>query len=272
MHRIITILIFLIACTEGSYSQPSFDNELLSLEKEIFRSKNDSDRVGFHLKKLDLYIEHNDFSELAFQEVRRIDYRLFRDSIDQKRFLWNASLISQLNGAPSTGRNYHAVYQQYHSDSSIAAILLGIMLNSQSDTAYTNKWINHLVQVDARFEALSCMNEVIEFEIPNKNLYVVASAILPGLGSALNGNVFQGVNSLAINGATGYGLYLLAKNNLYLNALLWGAGLGLKFYAGNIKLTDRLVELKQATIKDSMADSCNDIYKDILADYPIQPK
>ncbi|MBL4898739.1 MAG: hypothetical protein JKX76_03710 [Colwellia sp.] len=272
MHRIITILIFLIACTEGSYSQPSFDNELLSLEKEIFRSKNDSDRVGFHLKKLDLYIEHNDFSELAFQEVRRIDYRLFRDSIDQKRFLWNASLISQLNGALNTGRHYNALYQQHYPDSSIAAILLGIMLNSQSDTAYTNKWINHLVQVDARFEGLSCMNAVIEFEIPNKNLYVVASAILPGLGSALNGDVFKGLNSLAINGAAGYGLYLLAQNNLYLNTILWGGGLGLKFYFGNLKLTNRLVESKQARIKNSLADSCNDIYKDLLTDYPIQPK
>src|SRR3989338_8492688 len=202
-HPNIIIFIILAIYTDNVFSQSSFEKDLLSIEKEIFLCNDDKQTSKLNLQKLDIYIEHKDFSYAAFNEARRINYKLVIDSIEQRRFLWNASLIAKLNGEFSAGLHYYELYQQNYPDSSIEANLLAIMLNSQYDTSYIRERIHYLTGIDSRFQCLTCIIDVISFEIRNKNIYVVASAIVPGLGTALSGNIFKGFNSLALVGRVG---------------------------------------------------------------------
>jgi hypothetical protein len=272
MRSITILLIILINGIDFLYGQQSFEKDLLLLEQKIYSSQSDSDRNAYCFQKFDLYILNKNYSPDALKEAKRIDYELFKDSISRYRFLWNSAMIAQLNEEKYLASYYLNKYQVVSGDSSIQVYLLASVINNGFDSVAVSEAVYKLAAYDKKFESLRCMNRIYEYQIKNKRLYPLASAIIPGLGSMLNGNVGKGLSSLAINSAAAYGVYALVQNNLYLNAIFWGTGVGLKFYAGNIKLTAKLVEEKELFKKNTLAVDCKCVLNKLSSNYPLEFK
>ena len=271
MRITITILITLLAVTDF-LGQQSFNNELLLLEQKIYTCRNDTERIVYNVQKFDLFISNKDYSTDALKEAKRIDYELIRDTISRFRFLWNASLVANLNNDKSLASYYYKQYRQISNDTSIQSYLLSVLINNGYDTIEVSNSLQKLAVNDKNFNLLKCMNNMYEYTIKNKILYPIASALIPGSGSMMNGDIGKGTASLLINSVSAYAIYILIQNNLYLNAILWGAALGLKFYIGNIKLTTVLVDEKESRKKNTLAVDCKCVLNNLLIQYPVEFK
>lgn len=269
MLKNITILISVLLCTEKVFSQNEFSQQLLMLEEKAFLCTNDTLRNDFYLQKFDLYIQQDKLTEGVLDEAKRIDYRLFKEKMQQLRFLWNASLVGQLSQKEKLAAYYYSRYQELNPDTSIAATLLGALIYMPIDSAVSSNYANRLSYYDKRFACLDCIQKVMVYERENRNLYLVSSAIIPGLGSALNGNVLKGTTSLLINSLAVYAVYVLIQSNLYFNAFFWGGAFLTKFYIGNIKLTGSLFDQKEERKKNKLATNCELMLSGVLKEHPI---
>jgi hypothetical protein len=270
MHRIIIILSILLSFTEHFSAQGSFDMQLLKLERKIVECKSDTERIPFCLQKMDLYIDSSEIGADALTEAKRIDYRMIPDSVVRLRFLWNAALLAHLQKESDLARYYISEFRAQKSDSAAETLLLELLINSDRDTALVTKRISELRKINDSLSCLSCINKVMAYERKHKKAYVVASAVIPGSGSMANGNVGKGAVSLVLNAGVVYAVVALVKNHLIINAVCWGLALGTKFYTGNLMLTSRLVDQKEARKKSKLATDCELAYKKILDKYPLQ--
>jgi hypothetical protein len=59
---------------------------------------------------------------------------------------------------------------------------------------------------------------------------------------------------------------------VYINAALWGTGLGLKFYTGNIRLTEKVFREKELKQKNKLATLCELKLEKVLEKYPVNLK
>jgi hypothetical protein len=271
MRLHIIIILILSLCTDKVHAGPKeeLEQQLLVLEHQIFLSKSEGEKVEFCFQKMQLYIAANNYSSSALAEGKRVDYTALRDSSSQKKYLWNAALLAYLNHDFNFSVHYYSAYQKLFNDSSIEGVLLGVLINSSMDSVSLNAPVAYLSHLDPQFNALLCLKEASAYSRRNEGLFVAASAIIPGSGSMLNGNVAKGTTSLLLNAASVTGITLLAQNGLYANAVIWGMMVGLKFYTGNILLTKSLFEQKEMRIKNKLAENCELIVKDILKDYPL---
>jgi hypothetical protein len=269
MHRNIIILITVLLCTEPVFSQEEFARNLLLLEQKAFLCANDTARTDVYLQKFDLYIRENKVQDGAIEEAKRIDYRLLNGPASQERFLWNAALAAQLVSNDKLAAYYYSGYQQVNPDTSVAATLLGALIYMATDSVISMVYTDKLTVMDKRFVCLDCIREVTRYERKHRNLYLLCSALVPGSGSALNGNGLKGATSLLLNGAVAYSVFWLIQNNLYLNAFLLGSALVTKFYLGNIKLTGSLFDQKEERKKNKLATDCELMVSNILLDYPV---
>lgn len=272
MRQITTILIILITQIKFLSAQQSFDNDLLLLEQKIYSAQSTIEYNRYCFQKFDLYIVNKNYSADALKEAKRIDYRLLSDSVSQFRFLWNSAIIAQLNEEKTVASYYLDQYRMVSADTSLQIYLFDVIINNGFNSDKVSNALLKLTSYNKQFGSLSCLNELYEQEIKNKIWYPIASALLPGLGSIINGNLDKGASSLAINAAAGYAIYLLIQNNLYLNAIFWGTGVGLKFYVGNIKLTTRLVEEKALLKKNTLAADCKCVLNELLIEHPLEFK
>jgi hypothetical protein len=270
MYRIIIALTALLVYTSYS-AQESLDGQLLSLEKKYFLSENDGERAQICNTKLMLYVEYGVFSDAALNDIKRIDYSVLPD-ITKKSFLWNAALYCCLVGEKRQAMNYVSRYSEIGNDSSEQCLILQLISYADFDTAKVSQIVSRLSYRSEEFKCLSCLNEVARYERKHKKFYTVSSAIIPGSGSIMNGNVLRGTASFAIFGASAYMVYRMLSKNLYVNAIGWGLGLGYKFYAGNIKLTEKLVEEKELVQKNKLANNCELNYKHLLEKFPLRFK
>ena len=106
------------------------------------------------------------------------------------------------------------------------------------------------------FYQLLFFEDITNYNRKHLNRYLISSAVLPGSGAALNGYVLKGVLSLGLVSASAYAVAKMVEYGLYLNAVLWGTGVGLKFYVGNINLTEKLFYKAEAKQKNKLTKSC----------------
>ncbi|MFL5753195.1 MAG: hypothetical protein ACJ76F_07305 [Bacteroidia bacterium] len=246
------------------------DKELMDLEWKIAKSSNDTAKTFFALRKMDLYLQQEDFSAEAIAETKRVDEALIRDTLIRSNFLWNAALLSHLAGETGLSRHYINEYRIREKDSTIAALLLELMIYSDFDTSLVTQRVEELKRLNDSLSCLSCINKVMAYKRQHRKAYLAASAVVPGSGSIANGNVGKGATSLALNGGVVYAVYALMKNNLYFNAISWGLALGVKFYTGNLRLTSKLFYEKEEKKKNKLAAACELNYKRVLDQYPLQ--
>ena len=263
------IIIALTLHVSFIFGQQSMNNELLMFETKIYNSASDTVAVKYCLQKFDLYLSNKNYFEGALKEAKRIDFEKITDSTTCVRFLWNASLMAHFNDDKRYALHYFNTYQKLSNDSSIQSDLLAVVINNGVDSTMVSSSTKRLTNHNAEFKALACVNSIYAYTIKHKKRYTTASAIIPGLGSMLNGNITKGLTSLAITGGTGYAVYLLATNNLYLSAFVGTFAVGARFYFGNIALTRKLVLEKEELKKNALAKDCKCILNSLLEKYPV---
>ncbi|MDP2385866.1 MAG: hypothetical protein Q8M29_05825 [Bacteroidota bacterium] len=268
MVRIIYIWILVTVCTLKLFSQDSLSSELLRLEHKIYLCKNDTVKTEYIYDKLNCLLRSGITGSQTLNEINRIDYLLLNDSV-LPEFYWNAAVILYINKESTSAYHYVSKYEDFKADSSIEFLLLKTLIVSKIDTALASSTLKKLGQYDSGFSCLSCLVEINNYELKGKKLLVNASAILPGLGSMLNGNVLKGFTSLALTGSSVLLSYYLLQNKCYFNFVGLGVTFGYKFYTGNIRLTNKLVNEKEGRKKTELTKKCELSYKNILVKYPL---
>ncbi len=268
MRRAIIISTILLLFINNFKAQTEFDLKLLNLEHDIYISRSDTERAGYIMKKVDLYISNNVLSKVAFNEVQRINYTFLTNEPQKKRFLWNASLLAHINGDRDYARFYLNRYTETCGDTGIGPLLLGILINNGEDSASLIRDTKKLSAFNREFDCLTCLNDLTYYHKGKRNLYLFASIVLPGLGTMLEGYPLKGITSTLVNAGAALAIYGLIKSNLYINAVLWGITLITKFYFGNIRLTDKLFYARETKEKNILAGNCEDKIGNLLNKYP----
>lgn len=269
MRQTIILLIALAIPTSRLLCQTALDDSLLMLEQRVFVCKNDSEKTELRLKKLNVYFSENVFSNDAFIEAKRIDYTFIKSKDIQRSFLWNASVLAYMNNDKRTSLRWYNQYRQTSSDSSMRSLLLGCLAASDFDSTMHRSFVKAISLQDSDAVCLYDLTRLQNYKRRHKGGYIAASAIIPGLGSALNGNVAKGAVSLAVNSAAWILTYELIRSNLYVNAALVGGAMGMKFYPGNIQLTKKLFEQKEAAQRNTLAKKCEQCVDQLLDKYSI---
>lgn len=269
MLRIIIILIWIASFINSVSAQTEFDKQLLAIEQHVFESKNDTVKASLCLQKFNLYVSTNNYySAAALNEVKRIDFLLLSDSAKEK-FLWNAGLLFYLHKEQRSAMYYIQQYKSLSKDSSMNCFLLELLSAANYDTLSVSTILKKASIKTVDFTCLNCLNEIVVYQRKGENRYLFASAIVPGLGSAINGNVGKGFVSLSLNSLIAYVMYYMLHENLYLNAFGWGLSFGIKFYTGNLRLTEKLFFEKEAKTKNKLAKNCELKLKEVLNKYPL---
>jgi hypothetical protein len=270
MRAIIIIFIIQAVYINISLAQHDFDDKLLILEKEIFSNSQAVERNSLLEEKFMLYLREEKFSLEALQQARRVEYRMLSDSSLQRRYLWNTALLSQMVGEHNVSRQYYNLYQHLFPDTSIQSLLLRFYIYSAYDTIVVKEIMQDLKQRDSRFETLNCYTRLLAYAKKKEKLYVISSAVLPGSGNLMMGNISRGVGSLALNTASGLLMYYLISSNMYVNAVFWATGFGLKFYAGNIRLTEVSFQEREMKKRGQLAQECEQHFQVLLKDFHLE--
>ncbi len=253
-------------------SQNTLSDSLLYYEYAYYKSNNDTSKQKILLKKIDLYLTKNITHREVFNEIKRVNLNYLYDKKIKTNFLWNAITISYLNNETDNARYFLAEYSNLKPDSSMAFNLLSILVNKYTDTSDVNKRIKYLSGIDTVFKGLNCFCDIVNYNRKHLNFYLISSAIIPGSGTAMNGYILEGVLSLAIMAGSVYGIIKLVQYGLYINAVLWSTGVGLKFYTGNIKLTEQTFYKAEINKKNKLTIICELKLKNVLNKYPITLK
>jgi hypothetical protein len=247
-------------------------DSLLHYEYNYFKSSNDTIKQTLLIKKTAYYLSHHITGPETFNEIKRVNINAVNDKRVKHNFLWNAAAVSYLNNETDRARYYLSEYSFSSKDSSVEFNLLSVLINKYSDTAEVRRRLNCLSSVDTLFKGLNCFYEIINYHRKHRNFYLLSSAIIPGSGTIMNGEVAKGVISLALAAGSVYGIIKLVEYGLYLNAALWGTGVGLKFYTGNIKLTEKSFYKAEEQKKNKLTTNCELTLKKILDKYPLTLK
>lgn len=269
MRRIIIIVSLFLRVFTGYGQDPPADS-LLHYEYAYFNSTNDTLRQQFLLHKLDLHLRSGNMGPDAFHEVTRI--RVDATGPCKYPFLWNAALLAYLNHEEDRASFYLAQYRTGTGDTTLPCLLLSVLISKYTDTIAFSRDLIALGRHDTAFRQLDCFLRSATYQRRHLKGYLLASALVPGLGTALNGFPVKGFISLALTAGSVYGIVTLVQYGLYVNAVLWGAGVGLKFYGGNLRLTEKSFNEREEQQKSRLYTGCESALKNLLINYPINLK
>jgi len=271
MLKNISISIILLHFTSIIFAQHKTDSLLFCLEKQVFESTNDTAKAELILKKTALYITEGKFDSLFLQETDRLEWKLLKDTILCKNFLWNASLLNMLNKRYVKAENYFNQYQLLNkNDSSLNAKLLAGLIFMNIDSTKLKKIIIDFG--DSLLNDLKCYQNVIEYHKKAKVAYILSSAIFPGSGMLELRKPKQGLTSLVLNTATVFTIYSLIQANLYFNAITWGILLGQKFYLGGLALTQKIFDENESKTRYELSQHCEKRLIELLKKHPLTYK
>ncbi|MDC1188935.1 hypothetical protein N8089_03990 [Flavobacteriales bacterium] len=245
----------------------NYENSMLKIEQKIFMSKNDTLKNEFYLKKFNSSLREKDFGRSYF-ELSRIRGRYFNDSVALQDFYWNAALISKLVNKLDYAETYYDAYIDLTQDSSINSQLLGLLINAELDSSSYNMFKKNLT-LDTALNCLDCLSLIPYYRLKNKLGYIWASRLVPGLGTAFTGDVYNGLGSVITIGSASYGVYYLFLNKLYLSTGIWGYLFIPRFYFGNIRMTKYRLEKLEEKRRAKLAITCELTTKKLLINYPI---
>ena len=268
MLRIIFIWIWGILYTLNLPAQTPLNSRLLGLEQAFYVSKNDTQKAKLVHEKITLLIQEQITDERTLKEIKRIDFTKLPDSL-LPAFYWNAALVSYFNKENNYALSFISKYEGLQTDTSLQFYLLKTLITSKYDTAIAISSLTKIKKLDSSFICLNCLIAIDNFELKGKKFLIISSAVVPGLGSMLNGNVFKGFTSLALSTSTIILTYYLLKNKCYVNAAGWGLSFGLKFYIGNIKLTEKLVNNREGRKKSELTKNCKLAWTEVFNKYPL---
>lgn len=265
--RSLLISLLALICTNDVFSQLSYEEKMLSLEKKIFESKNDSVKNIFCLKKFNSSLKRHDFKR-SYHELRRVRELFLCDSLIKSHFYWNATLVSKLSNEPQYANIYYDAYLHYTNDTSESSLILGMLVKSDIDSAEVFEFKRKFFFTKSN-AYLDCFEKLISFGLKRKWAYVFSSYILPGTGTLLTGDLYNGIGSLFTVSGFSYGIYQLTKSKLYYGAGIWGSLFLPRIYLGNIGLTVAKIKELEKKKKSKLVYSCEQNVKDVLNNNPI---
>lgn len=251
------------------FAQSELELQLLKLEQKAYAAQNDTLKNTNYLHRFNLLIQTNHKSKL-YHEMRRIREKFITDSLKKSNFFWNAALASKIYGDFQYADIYYDAYLDFTNDSSTSSLLLGLLIKADRDTAEYYTLLNS--SNDSNLTCTNCLIELIDYQIKNKPLYVWSSKIIPGLGTALTGDIFNGVGSVVTLGGSSIGVAALIINQLYIGAGVWGIMTIPRFYNGQIRLTKTKVNELEKKKRSTAADKCSASIKERLRDFSIDFK
>ena len=266
MRSLIISLLALIY-TNDVFSQLGFEEKMLSLEKKIFESKNDSIKNIFCLEKFNSSLKKQDYKR-SYHELRRVRELFLSDSVTKSDFYWNATLISKLSNEPQYANIYYDAYLYYTNDSSESSLILGMLIKSDIDSSEFFEF-KRKYDFTKNNDCFDCFDELFSFKLKRKWAYVFSSYILPGTGTLLTGDLYNGIGSLFTVSGFSYGIYQLTKSKLYYGAGIWGYLFLPRVYFGNIRLTVAKIKELEKKKKSKLVYSCEQKVKELLNNNPI---
>jgi hypothetical protein len=267
MKWLITIKLTLLF-TSSLIGQDSLNFDLLKLEEQIFYAQNDSIKNDFYLEKFNFSICNNLGKEKLLFELNRVQEGLLIDSNERANYLWNAAIVTKLNEEFTYSNMYFDAYLKETQDTSNDIKILGLVIKSEIDSATYSSFYNEYIH-DSAFKCMDCLRGLTNYVLPNKRAYVMASTLLPGLGTMLTGDVYNGFGSLVLVPGSVIGVFQLWNGGLYINAVTWGYALIPRLYLGNTSLTSHKVELLEKRKLNKLADECKSLYGNKLILFPI---
>jgi hypothetical protein len=271
MRQIIFILLTITIFIPNLRAEDSLVFKLISLEKVYFTSKSNHEKTLIAFQKLKLLLLNNYLDEKCITEIDRIEED-YLPNFEKENFLWNASLINYINKNNSKAVYWFERYQEYTLDSSIESLLFSSLVYSELNNKKSIISLNQLAKTDTSFNCLFCLNDEEYSNNKNKRIKIISSAIFPGLGMILNGNIIKGLTSTLLNTSSILFVIYSLKNKSYINAPGWGISFLQKFYTGNLKLTEKLIEEKQNIKYINKSNQCRKSWVKILENYPLKIK
>ncbi len=272
MFRIIILLLISIRCINSTFSQTDLNSRLLDLEYCVYNSENDTIKNRFIIQKVKLYLINEIQNEDVLTEVKRINLSFIEDSLEKSNLLWNSILIAHLNNDPYFSLYYLNQYEIHSKDSTIETQLLKTLIYSQYNNEISTKIIQKLMLQNSDFKCLECLTKINDYELKHSTFFKRSSYFIPGFGMCLNGDLIKGSTSLMFNTTTFFVVKWLFTKHLYINMLSWGSNLFVKFYLGNIKLTQKLIDEKKNRIRNKKVTECSISISSILDRYPLRFK
>ena len=267
MFRIIFTLTAL-ACTGSPFSQESKAEKLLAIEKQVYVCTNDTLKQQLLLSKVDLLLANKEQDERVFREVKRISGDLL-DSLSRERFYWNAALLSYLNKENYRAAVYLGKYEKMSVGKDVPFQLLGFLLYRELDSLKAMTFKRELISADPAFADLACFDQVEAYELKHRTFKHYSGYLVPGSGAMINGNIGKGLLSAGLNAASLAAILSMYRQGLWINTFGWGGNLVSKFYFGNIRMTDKLMDKKEAREKNELAGECELILEGLLKKYPL---
>jgi TM2 domain-containing membrane protein YozV len=244
------------------------DSILLSIEKTYYYEKSDSIKAHILLNKISYLLENQVLNQPLVQEINRIDVT-YLDTTEQTKFYQNAALINYYNDNLSDARFYISNYQTIHPDTSANCLLFMYLIEKNFNKDSAEKIKNLLTTKDSSFKGLRLLDTASTYKRKGKIAYQIASALIPGSGTMLQGKVGRGVTSLLLNATSVISAYYLIQGKLYLSTLGYGLSLGAKFYIGNIKLTGFVFDNKEVETKNGLSKKyAEPVLNNLLDKYP----
>lgn len=253
MRQIFILLNIFLWFSNSIFSQSTKEDstKLLELEWSYYQSNNSIEKSNIAFKKFSLYINSQlEHHPGILAECERITSENLNIE-DQKKYLWNASMIYFMHNNFSRSSELLNKYRIMTNDSSIAFQLLYIL--SLHNSPYDS--ISKLGLHNEILELVSCFEQTDSSNLHTKNNFNRYSYVIPGSGMILKGYPLQGTNAFVINGLSGLLIYILLKKTLYINAIGLGMLTIAKFYIGNLNYTRKLLrkkvfkEQREATIQ-----------------------
>lgn len=244
-------------------------DSLLRLEQQYYTCKDDGVQQEILLAKLRCYLINGVNSREALNETKRVRPALIADQKTRQDFFWNAALLAYINKDDYQCRQYLQKYEAADGDAGTEYLLLNLLANRNTDTSTVNECISSLCKTDSLFATLKWFNRWTVYERKHLHWHLFSSAVVPGSGTAMNGEPIKGIVSLALNAGSVFAVVQLARAGLYLNTVLLGGNALFKFYAGNLKLTEKAFERREAKQKNKLARHCETALESVLQKYPL---
>jgi len=279
MHRIIFILFTAISFISKATNTDSIVAKLISLEYNYFLSNDEKVKTSIAFEKLNLKLTDSTFTEELTAEIERIDPEYLSHE-SKIKFYWNSTIVYYLKKEFFKSVYYIEKYNEIIHNKSINELLLYYLILTKTDVQKSINILNEIkiqannskvekINNDSLLKCLSCMTEINHVKNLNKKIKLISSAIVPGSGLILNGNLLKGLTATSVNGLSAYFIYYLITKENYVNAFGWGFSMWLKFYSGNLKLTEKSIDIKRELLISDKAKTCENQLKLILSHYPI---
>ncbi|MBX7094249.1 MAG: hypothetical protein K1X56_05970 [Flavobacteriales bacterium] len=257
MHikRIILILL-LFSIKPQIFAQENIADSLLAIEYRIYKSENDTLVQQLLLQRYQLQLHHKASIAEINKTLSRIDLTLITDSIVRKKMHWNKTLGTYLNGEFDSSEAYTKSYLAYYGEGDTDIWTLNYLNLHQKKSEKEKEALTRLIQIDSSYQALNCICEVEDYELKHPGFYKISSILVPGSGLIFLGKPIKGGIALGISTLTVFAIADLFFKSTWFNMIYWGGSLIDKFYLGQIRLTEKLTQEKQAQKKAELAGTC----------------